>query len=306
MSLIGWALGIQKDSDSPIATVHCQDLKKVPPPPGAVSWLATKQLSIVPSVPILGASTMQRTSQSSPSLTVAVPAEGAIIADVDSEHSVGSSVAPSDTSGMDIMSAPLISVPRPVESRAVRIDSSCVIHPFYIHKMDSGPVRLMTIAHAFNYRVAVLRDGVRTAVRVGRSRKAETCFLKEANISWGQQVTVMFQIVSTLMGEVPAFALRMRELQGESPDVQLKDDPWGHVEHCDANCACLESDRTGAYIHNLLPMPETFDSTSPNGDEISGEVENGFMFNNDCGYLGVGRDLYRLYHRNRGHMAGCY
>ena len=56
----------------------------------------------------------------------------------------------------------------------------------------------------------------------------------------------MFQIVSTLMGEVSAFALRMRELQGESPDVQLKDDPWGHVEHCDANCACLKSDRTGA------------------------------------------------------------
>ena len=72
------------------------------------------------SVPILGASTMQRTSQSSPSLTVAVPAEGAIIADVDSEHSVGSSVAPSVTSGMDITSAPLISVPFPVESRAVQ------------------------------------------------------------------------------------------------------------------------------------------------------------------------------------------
>ena len=99
----------------------------------------------------------------------------------------------------------------------------------------------------------------------------------------------MFQIVSTLMGEVPAFALRMRELQGESPDVQLKDDPWGHVEHCDANYACLESDRTGAYIHSLLPMPETSDLTSPNDDEVSEEVENEFTFNNDCGYLGVGR-----------------
>ena len=240
VSLIGWALGIQKDSDSPIVMVHCQDLKKVPPPPGAISWLATKQLSIAPSVPILGASTMQRTSQSSPSLTVAAPAEGAIIADVDSEHSGGSSVAPSVTSGMAITSAPHISVPTPVESRAVRIDSSCVIHPFYIHKMDSGPVRLMTIAHTFNYRVAVLRDGVRSAVRVGRSRKAETCLLREVNISWGQQVTVMFQIVSTLMGEVPAFTLRMRELQGEPPDVQLEDDPWGHLENCDANCACLE------------------------------------------------------------------
>ena len=31
-----------------------------------------------------------------------------------------------------------------------------------------GPVRLMTIAHAFNHRMAVLRDGVRSAVRVGK------------------------------------------------------------------------------------------------------------------------------------------
>ena len=139
---------------------------------------------------------------------MAPPAEGTLIADVESNHSVSSSIDPSDLSRVDVMSAPLISVPLRVESQVVEIDSSCVIHPFCIHQMDSGPVRLMTIAHAFNYRVAVLRDGVRSAVRVGRSRKAETSFLKDVNISWGQQVTVMFQIVSTLMEEVPAFALR--------------------------------------------------------------------------------------------------
>ena len=83
---------------------------------------------------------------------------------------------------------------------------------------------------------------IRSAVRVGRSRKTETCFFKDVNISLGQQVTVMFQIVSTLMEEVPAFALRMRELQGESPDVQLMDNPWGHVEHCIAKCTCRQSD----------------------------------------------------------------
>ena len=114
-------------------------------------------------------------------------------------------------------------------------------------------------------------------------------FFKDVNNSWGQQVTVMFQIVSTLMEEVPAFALRMRELQGESPNVQLKDNPWGHVEHCDAKCTCLQSDRTGAYVHCLLPMPGRSDSTSLNDAEVSVEVENGFTFNNDCGYLGVGR-----------------
>ena len=216
------------------------------------------------------------------------PAEGTRIADVDLDHSVSSSLDPSGISGMDITSAPLIAVPIPVESRAVRIDISCVIHPFYIHKMDSGLVRLMTIAHAFNYRVAVLRDGVRSAVRVGRSRKAETCFLKDVNITWGQQVTVMFQIVSTLMEEVPAFALRMRELQGESPNIQLKDDPWGHVGHCDANCTCLESDRTGAF-DCLISLPGSLDSTPPNDNEVSVTVANGFTFDDDCGYLGIGR-----------------
>ena len=182
---IGWALGIQKDPESTIVIVHCQDIKKVPPPPGAVSWLATKKLSIAPSVMIMGASTMQRTLQSSPSLTVAPPAEGTMIADVDSDHSVSSLLDPSGISGMDVTSTPLISVPIPVESRAVRIYSSCVIHPFYIHKLDSGLVRLMTIAHAFNYRVAVLRDGVRSAVRVGRSRKTETCFFERCEYFMG-------------------------------------------------------------------------------------------------------------------------
>ena len=100
-------------------------------------------------------------------------------------------------------------------------------------------------------------------------------------------VTVMFQIVSTLMEEVPAFALRMRELQGESPNIQLKDNPWGHVEHCDANCTCLESDRTGTYVHCLLPLPGTLDSTPPNDNEVSVEVENGFTFNDDCPGSGV-------------------
>ena len=179
-------------------------------------------------------STMQQTSQDSPSITVSPPVEGAIIADVDSVKSLVLSAAPSVTSDMDVTSAPLISVLVPVEPPALCVDSSCVLHPFYVHKLDSGPVRLMTIAidHAFNYRVAVLRDGVRSAIRIGRSRKAETCFLTEVNISWRQQVTVMFQIVSTMMVEVPAFATLMRELKGESPNIQLYSEPWGHVAHC--------------------------------------------------------------------------
>ena len=37
VSLIGWAIGIQKAPEFPIVIVHCQDIKKIPPPPGAVS-----------------------------------------------------------------------------------------------------------------------------------------------------------------------------------------------------------------------------------------------------------------------------
>ena len=56
------------------------------------------------------------------------------------------------------------------------LDSSSVIHPFHVHKLDSGPVRLMTVAHAFNYRVAVLRDGVKSALRVGTFTKGGEVF----------------------------------------------------------------------------------------------------------------------------------
>ena len=94
VSLIGWAIGIQKAPESPIVIVHCQDIKKIPPPPGAVSWLNTKEVSCTLSVMILGASTMQRTLPSSLSLTVAPPVEETLIAEVESNHSVGSSIVP--------------------------------------------------------------------------------------------------------------------------------------------------------------------------------------------------------------------
>ena len=192
------------------------------------------------------------------------------------------------TSSVNVSSATLISVQSMVESTSGELDSSCVIHPFHVHKMDSGPVRLMTIAHAFNYRVAVLRDGVRSAVRVGRSRKAEKCFLTNVNISWGQQVAVMFQIVSTLMEEVPDFALRMMELRGEQPHMQFVNDPWGHVEECVEKCDCLVSDRTGSFVHCLIPKLAQTSLTPRDNTDDSEEMAAGFTFRDDCGYLGVG------------------
>ena len=61
VSFMGWTIGIQKEPESPVLRLHWQDIKNIPTPPGAVSWLTSKKSSIQPSVTILGASTMHRT-----------------------------------------------------------------------------------------------------------------------------------------------------------------------------------------------------------------------------------------------------
>ena len=56
MSLVGWALGIQKHPDSPILLVHCQNLKKVPQPSGMMmSYTKTPGPE---GAPVIGASTV--------------------------------------------------------------------------------------------------------------------------------------------------------------------------------------------------------------------------------------------------------
>ena len=287
VSFMGWTIGIQKEPVSPVVMVHCQDAKKIPTPLGAVSWLTSKESTLKPSVTILGASTMHRTMPNSLSMTMGLSVEDLAVAGGDASRSVGPSVHPSGSSQLDVTSA--ISVPSRLENDTAELDSSCVLHPFFVHKMDSGPVRLMTITHAFNYRMAVLRDGVRSAVRVGRSRKAEKCFLTDVNISWGQQVAVMFQIVSTLMEEVPDFASEMKKLQGVQPRLQLLNSPWGHGVQCVDKCDCLMSDRVDAYVHCLIPRVAQADLTNLDNIDNSGEMTAGFTISEDCGYLGIGR-----------------
>ena len=130
-----------------------------------------------------------------------------------------------------------------------------VLHPFTLHKLDAGPIRLMTIAHAFNYRMAVLCNGVNSAARVGRSRKAEVRFLTDTDLSWGHQLAVMFQIISTLSLELPSFLEALADIRGVSPDVQLDCEPWGHMDHSNGHCSCQSSDRMAAYVHELALMP---------------------------------------------------
>ena len=84
VSIVGWAVGIQKHPDSPILLIHCQDVKKVPQPSGVCSWITTPPPVNAPTVPVLGASTVAHTSQGSPSVDVLPPDEGVVLADVDS------------------------------------------------------------------------------------------------------------------------------------------------------------------------------------------------------------------------------
>ena len=133
----------------------------------------------------------------------------------------------------------------------VRIDDTSVLHPYFPHKSDAGPVQLMTIAHAFNYRMAVSRNGMKSPVRVARARKVEVCFLLNSDIQWGQQVAAMFQIISTMVEELPSFLGELEELSGMPPNVQLESEPWGHDNHEDTECECQSSNRTAAYIHDL-------------------------------------------------------
>ena len=112
----------------------------------------------------------------------------------------------------------------------------------------------MTIAHAFNYRMAVLWNGEKSAVRVARARKAEECFLLNSDIQWGQHVAVMFQIVSTMALELPSFLGELEVLKGMSPNVQLNFEPWGHDNHEDVEGPVDSSDSEVA--SNVQPEPD--------------------------------------------------
>ena len=61
----------------------------------------------------------------------------------------------------------------------------------------------------------------------------------------------MFQIVSTMVLELPSFLAELENLKGVSPNVHLQCEPWGHVNHEDIDCDCQTSDRTTAYVHYL-------------------------------------------------------
>ena len=110
-------------------------------------------------IPVLGASTMGRTKQDSPSIAVLFPDEGAVLSEITSVKSAqffseSQSCRP-EGSGMDVLSAALNSAVVSFPHKVLFVDTTSNLNPFFTHRLDAGPIRHATIAHAFNYRVAV-------------------------------------------------------------------------------------------------------------------------------------------------------
>ena len=169
---------------------------------------------------------------------------------------------------IDVFSGTRGSVAMFLPQEVLLVDTTNSLHPFFVHRLDVDPIRLTTIAHAFNYRVTVLRDGVKSAARVGRSQRAAGRILEDIDLPWGHQVAVMFQIVCALVLEVPSVLLDLENLHGLSPNVILACEQWGHMNHSGGGCECFFLDSTGAYVHDL-----SFASCGRDSFPLTEEVE---------------------------------
>ena len=129
VSLAGWAVGVQLHPDSSVLLIHCQNLKKIPhtqkvwcpgsPPTIRLRWLHVR--SWVRCVAL----------RSDP------PPPQCLTADVGSL-----------SSGVDLALLPRMSI-RIADMHII------MLYPFFHHRFDVGPLHLTSIAHAFNYRIAV-------------------------------------------------------------------------------------------------------------------------------------------------------
>ena len=269
VSLTGWAVGIQLQPDPPIILVHCQDLKKIPHRSGLVSWIDVALPEGLPAPPILGASTVCRSTQNSPSTSIVSPIDRTFLSggeSVDSGRpSPGSLLYNPEGLVIDISSGTRGSVAMFLPQEVLLVGTTNSLHPFFVHRLDFGPICLTSIAHAFNYCVAVLRDGVKSAARIGRSRRVAGRILEDIGLPWVHQVAVMFQIVCAPVLEVPSVLLDLESLHGLSPNVILACEPWGHIDHGGGGCECLSLDSTGAYVHDLSLASRGSESSPCNG-----------------------------------------
>ena len=122
-----------------------------------MSWLPSDNSASSAAHPVLGASMVCRSPLGSASSTVPdsqrrqsrprTPQPQTLVSEASLSRSVDSALVP---------------------RMSIRIADTHVLHPFFHHHLDVGPLRLTSITHAFNYMIAVLQDGVKPAARVGR------------------------------------------------------------------------------------------------------------------------------------------
>ena len=154
------------------------------------------------------------------------------------------------------------------------VDATISLHPFFMHRVECWPDPPYDDYPYVQLSGRSLRDGVKSAARVGHSWRAAERILEDVGIPWGQQVAVMFQIVCALALVVPSVLQDIESLNGMSPNLRLSCEPWGHIDHTGTACTCLSSDSTGVYVHGLSlategasPMEKMEDlSTAPGGD----------------------------------------
>ena len=112
--------------------------------------------------PILGASTVCRSTQ--PSISTVPPAARWLQSEDRPANfyqpSPESELSDPDGSLLDLSLVTRSQVATFLPQEVLQVDITHSMHPFFVHRLDVGPIRLTSIVHAFNYRIAVLRDGV--------------------------------------------------------------------------------------------------------------------------------------------------
>ena len=178
VSLAGWVDDVQLHPDSPVLLIHCQNLKKILHPRGLVSWRHSDKPDSSMTHPIIGTSMV--------CLSTPGPTPPQCL--VSSRNSL--------SFGLWHLNH------KKLRHCCLTVWSFYVLHSFFHHRLDAGPICLSSVAHSFKYRIAMLRDVVKPAVCIGRSRMVALQFLDNVDIPWDQQVAVMFQIVHALALDV--------------------------------------------------------------------------------------------------------
>ena len=191
VSLAGWAVGIQLDPDSLIPMIHCQDLKKILRPRGLVLWLKSDQPDPATTQPVFGASTVcQSTPGSAPSTVSGILSQQSLPHNLDTD------------------------VPVLLPRGSICVDGNHALHPFFGNHFDAGPVQLAPIVHAFNYRVAVLRDDGTDCLCLSSDRTG--AYIHELSIDQSPRDSVVSSLLSLLDMATGEALLRGKKTPGDS------------------------------------------------------------------------------------------